>query len=262
MKKIEIIENNVQDVEVVRMTELEILYKIEKDGLINFLQNYSLSEEFILKWCNPGPEFTGMPKNIIITMMGLSEEFIMKAIEIDYFELDDIYELNMMTYSNLSDKFTQKYEKYINWERMILYLCSSEKVENIEKFEWVIEKFNLWGLISANELPIDFIRKNKDKLDWRIVSIINEFSEENKNEFEENIPDFREEWDKHFNEEPTSSGFITEIKDIRKIIKSSILEDNNNQEKRFEVKHSIDDLTPEDMKKIKEMIQSGKINNF
>jgi hypothetical protein len=269
MKKIEIIENNINNIEeFVKMTELEVLYKIEQEGLINFLQNYSLPEEFILKWGHSGPEFIGLPKNIIITMMNLSEDFIKKAIDIDYFELEDIYELNMSTYANLSQKFIKIYEKYINWQRMILYLCSSEKIENIEKFEWIVEKFNLWKLISASELPMEFVRKNKDKLDWRIVSIINEFSNEEKEEFSQEIPNFKDEWEEYWKENPTnhqknmtnfrSSTEGPSIRDIRKIIDSNIKE----EKKRFEVKHTMDELTNDDLLQIKEMIQSGRVSNF
>ena len=172
MKKIEIIVT-ISTEESVKMTESEILKLIDKEGLIFVLQNYEIPESFILKWGKPNFErMEGLPKSIVISMLNLSEEFIEKAIEIDYFEVGDIFELNMITYSNLKEDFINKYDQYINWERMILYLCSSEKIENVEKFEWIIEKLNLWKLISANNLPIDFIRRNKNKLDWNIVSII------------------------------------------------------------------------------------------
>ena len=70
---------------------------------------------------------------------------------------------------------------------MILYLSSSDKIENIEKFESIIEKHNLWNLISANPLPIDFIRKNKEKIDWKIASIVNKFTESERIEFNDLI---------------------------------------------------------------------------
>lgn len=269
MKKIEIIET-ISKEESVKMTESEILKLIDKEGLIFVLQNYEIPESFILKWGKPNFESEGLPKSIVISMLNLSEEFIEKAIEIDYFEVGDIFELNMITYSNLKEDFINKYDEYINWERMMLYLCSSEKIENIEKFEWIIEKLNLWKLISANNLPIDFIRRNKNKLDWNIVSIINEFSDDEKVEFEEKIPNFKEEWDKFFIENPPSSGFSMErivndslsVKDIRKLINSNIESQEKEENQRFEVKHTIDKLTSEDIQKIKSMIQSGQINNF
>ena len=258
MKKIELVEEKPIEETIIKVTEQELLEMIIKDGLIFVLQNYDVPESFLLKWGPKTDEFDGLDKNIIIQIMGLSEKFIKDAIDIDYFELDDIYGLNMGTYSGLSEKFIKLYENYINWERMILYLCSSEKIDDISKFEWIIEKFNLWKLISANELPIDFVRRNRNKLDWRIVSIINDFSDEEKDEFVEEIPNYKEEWDKYQKDDPTSS--TLSIKDIRKMINSNVTKEDEGN--RFEVKHTMDKLTNDDLLQIKEMIQSGKINKF
>jgi hypothetical protein len=266
MKKIELVEEKPIE-ETIKVTEQELLEMIIKDGLIFVLQNYDVPESFLLKWGPKTDEFDGLDKNIIIQIMGLSEKFIKDAIDIDYFELDDIYGLNMGTYSGLSEKFIKLYENYINWERMILYLCSSEKIDDISKFEWIIEKFNLWKLISANELPIDFVRRNRNKLDWRIVSIINDFSDEEKDEFVEDIPNYKEEWDKLAKEsdnftimpESIKSDNLS-IKDIRKMINSNVTKEDEGN--RFEVKHTMDKLTNDDLLQIKEMIQSGKINKF
>jgi hypothetical protein len=258
--------------------QLILLSQADSDALIVDRQSFDLSG-FIDALADDAVVFE---KNIIITALTLSEDFIKKAIDIDYFELEDVRELNMNTYAGLSSKFTKLYENYINWERMILYLCSSDKIDDISKYEWVIEKFNLWKLISGNQLPIDFIRKNRSKLDWRIVSIINDFSDEEKDEFVENIPNYKEEWDK-FKEESndfkvifshqgskfTPSRFSMpsmlqkediSIKDIRKMIENTNVEETEN--KRFEVKHSMDKLSDEDLLQIKKMIRSGNANKF
>jgi len=281
MKKVELVEEKIVE-ETIKLTEQELLEIISKDGILSVIKQYDIPESFILKWGPKSPDFNGLEKNIIITALTLSEDFIKKAIDIDYFELEDVRELNMNTYAGLSSKFTKLYENYINWERMILYLCSSDKIDDISKYEWVIEKFNLWKLISGNQLPIDFIRKNRSKLDWRIVSIINDFSDEEKDEFVENIPNYKEEWDK-FKEESndfrvifshqgskfTPSRFSMpsmlqkediSIKDIRKMIENTNVEETEN--KRFEVKHSMDKLSDEDLLQIKKMIRSGNANKF
>jgi len=267
MIKIEIIEEKIIE-ETVKLTEEELLEMISEDGLLSVLQNYDIPESFILKWGSKSVEFDGLDKNLIIQVKTLSEKFVKDAIEIDYFVLEDVYELNMKTYAGLSDKFTKLYENYINWERMILYLCSSEKIKDISKFEWIIEKFDLWSLISANNLPVEFIRKNKDKFDWRILSITNDFSDVEKLEFEEVIPNYKEEWEKYWKENPndeTRTKIFSEkeeslsVKDIRKLIKSNI---ESSENKRFEVKHKMDDINNDDLLQIKEMIQSGKANKF
>jgi hypothetical protein len=64
---------------------------------------------------------------------------------------------------------------------MILYICTQDV--NFDKWINIIEEKNLWNLISANNLPIEFIRQWKDKLDWSILSLVKEFSDVEKNEF-------------------------------------------------------------------------------
>jgi hypothetical protein len=266
MKKIEIIQNveEIKDIELVKLTEYQLLDLINKDGLIEVLTNYEVPEDFILKWGPGDSEFNGIDKSLVISIMNLSEDFIKAALISEYFNLDDITELNMITYSGLSEEFINEYENYINWSRMILYLSSSDKIENIEKFESIIEKHNLWNIISANPLPIDFIRKNKEKIDWKIASIVNKFTENERLEFNDLIVIYTD---------IVPLNDLTEevytVSDIRKLIKLSNANQDTEELKskldrvnkveeenlRFEVKHKIERLTREDLLKIKETIR-------
>ena len=276
MKKIEIIQNveEIKDIELVKLTEYQLLDLINKDGLIEVLTNYEVPEDFILKWGPGDSEFNGIDKSLVISIMNLSEDFIKAALISEYFNLDDISELNMITYSGLSEEFINEYESYINWSRMILYLSSSDKIENIEKFESIIEKNNLWNLISANPLPIDFIRKNKEKIDWKIASIVNKFTEDERIEFNDLIIIYTD---------VVPLNDLTEevytVSDIRKLIKLSNLNQDRDiivssteelkskldrvnkveeENLRFEVKHKIERLTREDLLKIKETIRQSE----
>ena len=276
MKKIEIIQNveEIKDIELVKLTEYQLLDLINKDGLIEVLTNYEVPEDFILKWGPGDSEFNGIDKSLVISIMNLSEDFIKAALISEYFNLDDISELNMITYSGLSEEFINEYENYINWSRMILYLSSSDKIENIEKFESIIEKHNLWNLISANPLPIDFIRKNKEKIDWKIASIVNKFTEDERIEFNDLIIIYTD---------VVPLNDLTEevytVSDIRKLIKLSNLNQDRDiivssteelkskldrvnkveeENLRFEVKHKIERLTREDLLKIKETIRQSE----
>jgi len=276
MKKIEIIQNveESKDIELVKLTEYQLLDLINKDGLMEVLTNYEVPEDFILKWGTGDSEFNGIDKSLVISIMNLSEDFIKAALISEYFNLDDISELNMITYSGLTEEFINEYESYINWSRMILYLSSSDKIENIEKFESIIEKNNLWNLISANPLPIDFIRKNKGKIDWKIASIVNKFTEDERTEFNDLII-------KYTDVVPLND--LTEevytVSDIRKLIKLSNLNQDRDitvsstedlkskldrvnkveeENLRFEVKHKIERLTREDLLKIKETIRQSE----
>lgn len=266
MKKIEIIkdieETNIP--ELVKLTEYQLLELIKESGLIEVLTNYEVPEDFILKWGIGDSEFNGIDKSLVMSIMNLSEDFIKAALIIEYFTPEDISQLNMLTYSGLSQEFIKEYEKYINWNRMILYLSSSDKIENIEKFESIIENHNLWNLISANPLPVDFIRKNKEKLDWKIASIVNKFTESERVEFSELIVIYTDVVPLHDVIEK-----VYTVSDIRKLIKLSNTNQDTEELKtrldrvnkveeenlRFEVKHKIERLTREDLLKIKETIR-------
>ena len=260
MNKIKIVEVKENET-LTEMTEKELLNLFKDQGAIEVFKNYEVPEEFLMKWAPGDDEFEGIEKEIIIQMLQLSEDFIKSCITLEYFTIEDISELNMSTYSTLSEDFIKEYDEYINWERMILYLSSSEKITNISLYKNIIEKFQLWNLISANDLSIDFIRENKEKLDWRILSIVKNFSEEEIQEFKSEIPLVREmPSDQNFNSTPS-------VKDIRKIIKKSLNQELNidkelenkaeEEELRFTIKHSIENLTKEDLENIKNYINKN-----
>jgi hypothetical protein len=251
MKKVQIVNETLQD-NTIQLTEIDLIFLIKAHGLEHVLTNYELPEDFILKWGPGDSEFGGIDKRIVMSVLSLSQEFIYAALTSEYFLIEDIRELNMRTYSNLDPNFIEEFSEYINWERMILYLSSSDKIENIENLSWIIDKFNLWNLISANELPIEFIRKNKEKFDWRILSIVNCFTEEQKEEFGEFIPKI-------------SNLEISEIKtpnlkEIRQMIKAQVktLTSNSQEKSRFDVKHSSERLTRDDLFRIKQTIQEAE----
>ena len=141
--------------------------------------NYELTEETILDCTDL------LDKEFLLQGLNFSEEFITKAIEVGYLDIKDISELSMVTYSNLSDEFISKYKKDINWNRMILYI--STQSDSFDKHTKVIEDKNLWSVISANDLSIDFIRQWKDKLDWSYLSLVKYFTDSEEQEFADYI---------------------------------------------------------------------------
>jgi hypothetical protein len=68
---------------------------------------------------------------------------------------------------------------------MILYI--STQSDSFDKHTKVIEDKDLWSIISANDLSIDFIRQWKDKLDWSYLSMVKSFTDEEKLEFDNYI---------------------------------------------------------------------------
>jgi hypothetical protein len=177
MKELEIVEKHADKIQLT----LEEIFSIlnEVDGTYKLLSNYKVSEDFIFE------NKERFNKEVVVISTNLSENFIKKSLESKWFEDSDIKELNMQTYSNLSEKFIFKYKDFINWNRMILYI--STQSDTFDDYIKIIEDNDLWGLISANDLPIDFIRDYKEKLDWNFISIVKNFSDDEKLEFADYI---------------------------------------------------------------------------
>jgi hypothetical protein len=171
------------------MNKIEIDGKLDRGWILELLSNgyttydiatnYELSEDIILECADI------LDKEVLIQGLNFSEEFINEAIKKEYLINDDIYELSMTTYSNLSDEFINKYKENINWDRMILYI--STQSDSFESHTKVIEDKDLWSVISANDLSIDFIRQWKDKLDWSYLSMVKCFTYDEKLEFADYI---------------------------------------------------------------------------
>jgi hypothetical protein len=183
------------------MNKIEIEGKIDRAWVIELLANgyetydiainYELSEDTILECTEL------LDKKVLIQGLNFSEEFVTKALELEYLDIEDISELSMTTYSNLSEEFINKYRENINWDRMIIYLSTqSDSFDNHTK---VISDKNLWSVISANDLEIDFIRTWKDKLDWSYLSLVKSFTDDEKTEFSNYIvKPIQKEIDKDF----------------------------------------------------------------
>lgn len=145
----------------------------------DIVTNYEITEDVILD-C-----FELLDKNILIQGLSFSEDFLNKAIDIEYFDAKDLFDLSMTTYSNLSPDFIIKYKDNINWNRMILYI--STQSDSFEDHVDIINEKKLWNIISANDLPLDFIRVYKDKLDWSYLSMVKKFTDDEKEEFSDYI---------------------------------------------------------------------------
>ena len=196
------------------MEKIEINGELDRMWIISLMaegfdtyeivKNYNLSEELILDSTDL------LDKEVLIQGLNFSEDFLDKAINCEYFSKEDLNNLSMTTYSNLSKNFLQKYKEELNWSKLLVYV--STQTDSFGEYVEIIEENNLWELISANNLPIDFIRDYKEKLNWDFLSVIKEFTDEEKlefadyivetkretpdddlNEFKSIIPNFREE---------------------------------------------------------------------
>jgi hypothetical protein len=114
----------------------------------------------------------------------------------------------MTTYSNLSKTFLQKYKEDLNWTKILVYV--STQTDSFSEYVEIIEDNNIWELISANNLPINFIREYKNKLNWNFLSVIKEFTDEEKLEFSDYVVQ-----SKHKTVDEESNEFVSTIPDFR-----------------------------------------------
>jgi len=186
-KEIEFIEEE-ESIYKVIFTKSYLLDHIKKHGLISTVREYNIPEDFI------SDNIYEINKTDFMRLIEsgnyvVSETFLEKLIDDQYLKEIDIYNLSMTTYSGLNQWFVKKYYENINWERMMTYLLSCDKIDNMDVYKEVIEKYNMWPLISASPLSIEFIRENKDKLSWNFVGIMIDFTEEEEEEFRDYIVD-------------------------------------------------------------------------
>jgi len=163
--------------ETVKMTKEQLVKELDENGISYFLNNYDVDDEFILENKNL------FNKKDFIQNCFLSEKSIKYFIDNEFLSKNDIFEMNMSTYGNLSHEFILENSDNINWTRMILYICT--QTDNFDKYEDIIVEKGLFNLISSNDLPIDFIRKYKEKLDWSKLSMVKYFTENEILEFKD-----------------------------------------------------------------------------
>ncbi len=152
---------------------------IDRIGIQKALIEIDIPESYLLK--------NKFDKDIILLTIDPSENFLRESLKEEYLSLNDLINVSTKSLSNLSQEFINEYGDYINWNRMMVYLMASDRVDNIEKFEEIIKKNNLWNEISCCDLPISFIRKYKDDLNWTYLSICKYYSDEEREEFSEYI---------------------------------------------------------------------------
>jgi len=202
-KKIELVPEAAKiENDIVKLSPSYLKDLVKNRGALSVLKEYEIPEEFIL-------ENTELfEKGTVIGMMNLSEDFIFDAIEIGYFDISDLKDLSMKTYSNLSKVFLKLYPDHLNWNKIMIYLISSGKIKNMEEYLPIIEKYDLWTTISINgDLTSEFIREHKDKLDWKMLCLTQNFSESDKLEFLDHMVDVR-------SEPPTEEELILNFKDL------------------------------------------------
>ena len=170
-----------QKIEIEGKVTKEWITSLMAEGLNTYdiITNYQLEEDVILE------SLDLLDKEVIIEGLNLSENFLIKAIDEEIFSKEDVRNLTMSTYSKLSNEFIAKYSDYLNWSKMMLYI--STQSDDFNNYTEIIETYNLWDSISANDLPIEFIRQWKEKLNWTYLSMVKEFTDDEILEFADYI---------------------------------------------------------------------------
>ena len=117
--------------------ELEEIFKQYKSGLcLRFFKEYSLSENFLIK------------------------------------HLDDLEWKAISQYQILSENFIKEFKDKVEWDYIVCYQkLSSDFIEEFMflKFSHPLRGLNM-DFISYNQiLSITFMKKHKDKLNWRFI---------------------------------------------------------------------------------------------
>lgn len=164
-------------------------YKVDDDVLLTSLRNnpkytynnLEIPEQFVVD------NIDDIDIDALMMSNDLSENLIIDLITMLKLKLENLQNLSITSHINLSKDFIDKYGKYLNWRKIILYHSTEDN--DIKEYLDKVEENNLWDLISANELDIDFIRQYKDKLDWNTLVSTQKFSIDDINEFSDYIPE-------------------------------------------------------------------------
>lgn len=169
------------------------------------LINYDVTEQTISESSDL------LNKEVLLQGFDFTETFIRESLLNSYFSSEDLLNLTMTTYSNLSDSFIEDFKESLNWQKILIYL--STQTNNFTSYLEIIDRNNLWSLISANDLPTDFVRQYKDKLDWTLLSMTKFFTEDEKMEFSDFIVNTKGELS---DEESKSFGSLNIVPEFEK----------------------------------------------
>jgi hypothetical protein len=157
------------------MNDIEILELIEKWGLYKTITENKIDNEFFIR------NISSIDIDLFFRFVEsgdyiINEKFIKELIDNFSIEKERLFDLPMLIYIELSESFIKEYEEYLNWNRLFLYYITNDNID-VWDYEDVISKYDLWHLASTIKLPIQFIEKYSDKLDWEYVSILNDFED-------------------------------------------------------------------------------------
>lgn len=165
------------------LTLKELIIKINSSP--NFFGEYEISEEIITSLVED-PSFVG--KEYLIPVFTCSQNLVKILLEKEFLKTNDLQYLTLNTYFNFDKDFITEYQDHLNWNKIILRKANVTGLVSFNKLErQKIEELNLWDLASSFQLEKKFIKRNRQLLNWEIISITNDFKEEELSDYPELI---------------------------------------------------------------------------
>jgi len=165
------------------LTLKELIKKINSSP--KFFEEYEISEEIIISLVED-PSFVG--KEYLIPVFTCSQNLVKILLEKEFLKTHDLQYLTLNTYFNFDKDFITEYQDHLNWNKIILRKANVTGLVSFNVLEKKkINELNLWDLASSFQLEKKFIKRNRQLLNWEIISITNDFKEEELSDYPELI---------------------------------------------------------------------------
>ena len=165
------------------LTLKELIKKINSSP--KFFEEYEISEEIITSLVEDR-SFVG--KEYLIPVFTCSQNLVKILLEKEFLKTNDLQYLTLNTYFNFDKDFITEYQDHLNWNKIILRKANVTGLVSFNKLErQKIEELNLWDLASSFQLEKKFIKRNRQFLNWEIISITNDFKQEELSDYPELI---------------------------------------------------------------------------
>jgi hypothetical protein len=106
-----------------------------------------------------------------------TQDSIKTLIQRGHLDLEELQYLTLNTYYNFNKEFINEYQDHLNWNKIILKKANVNGLVSFNTLEKKkISELNLWDLVSSFQLEKKFIKKYRQFLNWNIISMTNDFT--------------------------------------------------------------------------------------
>ena len=181
------------------LTLKELIQKINSNP--NFFEEYEVSDELLSLIIE---EETFANKGYLVPIFTFSQEMVQKLLDKEYLKVSDLQYLTLNTYINFNKDFINEFQDHLNWNKIISRKANVTGLVSFNVLEKnKINELELWDLASSFQLEKKFIKKNREKLNWDIISITNDFTYDELSDYPELVnykPDIDLGMKKHIKE--------------------------------------------------------------